>query len=222
MRHCHRNSSWVRIALLPLFVASLAGIVTGCGDDYLAIVAVSPSSVNLSPGGQAQFSAAVVGIEDKTVDWAVNEIIGGNETIGTISEEGLYTAPSQIPEGASVRIMAMCAGDASVYGEASVTIVSSITVEMEDFVTSHDEGGVSIRTLGCSGASGGAAVEGFDVVGDYITFQVTFEVPGRYSAVLRQAALLDAHNQVKMTLEGAGVDGSDQEALFEIEGLGIT
>jgi hypothetical protein len=222
MRHRHRSTSWVRIALLTLLVASPAGIVTGCADDYLAIVAVSPSSVNVSPGGQVEFSAAVVGIEDKTVNWAVNEVIGGNETFGTISEDGLYTAPAQIPEGAGVKIRAMCAGDASVYGEASVTIVSSITIEMEDFLTSHDEGGVSIRRLGCSGASGGTAVEGFDVIGDYITFQVTLEVPGRYSATLRQAAPLGAHNQVKMTLEGAGTDGSDQEALFDIEGLGIT
>ena len=222
MSHYSKQTSRVWSALLGVVLLSLGPLLAGCGDDYLALVVVTPGTAAVSPGGQVAFSAAVIGLDDKSVDWAVNGVVGGDESCGTISEDGLYTAPAQVPEGATVTITATCCADASVHGDASVTIVTSITVEMEDFLTFYDDGGSKSGIVTCSGASGGKAVEGFDVVGDYMTFQVSFEVPGRYSAALRQAAPYGAHNQVEMSLEGAGPDGSDQEALFDIEGEGIT
>jgi hypothetical protein len=224
MRHHYKKTSSARIILLlPVVIALLAGSFTGCSDDYLAIVAVSPANVGVVPGGQIQFGAAVVGLEDKSVKWAVNGKEGGDEVYGTISEDGLYTAPTEIPVEPTVEITAACAGDQSVHGSASATIVGTITVEMEDFITSYDEeGGTTIRTLTCSGASGNLVVEGFDKAGDQLGFNVFFEVPGWYAASLRQAAVHGAHNEIKVMVQGAGPDGSDQEAAFDVVGQGIT
>ena len=223
MRHRRKRTPSVRIVLLlPVVIALLAGSFTGCGDDYLAIVAVSPSSVGVVPGGQIQFGAAVVGLKDKSVKWAVNDVEGGGPLYGTISEDGLYTAPTHVPNEPTVKITATCVGDQSLHGSALATIVGTITVEMEDFLTSYDEGGYDIRILSCAGASGNLVVEGFDAVGDQLTFNVNFEVAGRYAASLKQAAVTGAHNEIKLTVERAGPGGSDQEASFDVVGQGIT
>lgn len=49
-------------------------------------VAINPTSVFLKPGATQQFSASVTGIDNTAVTWTV--------TNGTISNTGLYTAPS--------------------------------------------------------------------------------------------------------------------------------
>lgn len=55
--------------------------------DLVAVpaVTVTPASVNLGPGGTAQFSATVSGITDHSVTW--------NASAGSISISGLFTAP---------------------------------------------------------------------------------------------------------------------------------
>ncbi len=43
-----------------------------------------------------QFSAYVP-LSPNTITWSVNDIAGGNTTIGTVSSTGLYTAPQTVP-----------------------------------------------------------------------------------------------------------------------------
>jgi hypothetical protein len=54
---------------------------------------VSPSSVNLTPLSPQQFTATVQGTSNTGVTWSVNGVIGGNNTVGTITSGGLYQAP---------------------------------------------------------------------------------------------------------------------------------
>jgi hypothetical protein len=55
---------------------------------------VSPPSVTLAPFGTGQFTASVQGTNDTDVTWSVDGVFGGNNTVGTISNTGFYTAPS--------------------------------------------------------------------------------------------------------------------------------
>lgn len=52
-----------------------------------ATVSVNPQIVSLTPSQTQQFQASTTG-----VTWAVDNIAGGNSTVGTISSSGLYTA----------------------------------------------------------------------------------------------------------------------------------
>ncbi len=60
-------------------------------------VAISPGYTNLGVNAQLQYTATVTGLSPATVTWGVNQIPGGNATVGTITSAGLYTAPAKIP-----------------------------------------------------------------------------------------------------------------------------
>ena len=82
------------------------------------LISVSgPASVMV--GQQAQYTAAENG-SPITPTWAVNNVTGGNSTVGTISAAGLFTAPQAVPNPASVTITAMSSGATA--GSVSVTI----------------------------------------------------------------------------------------------------
>ena len=64
---------------------------------------IAPTLVHLDPGEQQKFTAVVVATRlmaaevPESVNWSVNDIPGGNETVGTIDGKGVYTAPAQVP-----------------------------------------------------------------------------------------------------------------------------
>src|SRR4029453_2530503 len=55
-------------------------------------VTVSPSSASVRVGHTQTFTATVTGAPN-TVTWSVNDIAGGNGTVGTITSSGQFTAP---------------------------------------------------------------------------------------------------------------------------------
>jgi hypothetical protein len=66
-----------------------------------ATVTVTASSISISPptavmiaGAIQQFTATVAGHANLTITWSVDNVNGGNSRVGTISDAGLYTAPS--------------------------------------------------------------------------------------------------------------------------------
>ena len=56
---------------------------------------VSPASVTLLAGATQAFSASFPALSNPSVIWSVDNIAGGNSSVGVISSAGLYTAPSQ-------------------------------------------------------------------------------------------------------------------------------
>ena len=74
-------------------IASLFSVVILAGGYlYAQTVAISPGYVNLPLGGAQQYKATVTGLSPATVTWGVTA--GG----GTITQTGLYTAPSTLPK----------------------------------------------------------------------------------------------------------------------------
>jgi hypothetical protein len=84
---------------------------------------VSPSTATVSDFGTQQFTTSATG-----VTWEVNNIAGGNQTVGFISTTGLYVAPSGVPtksdgKGESVTTtVTVNAVASSGTGNATVTI----------------------------------------------------------------------------------------------------
>jgi len=92
------------------------------------VVTVSSPGSSVLLGNTQQFTASVTGAANTAVSWSVNNISGGNPTVGTISSMGLYTAPRVLPSSPSVTIQATSQTISSAAGSATLTISSDITV----------------------------------------------------------------------------------------------
>lgn len=77
-------------------------------------VEVFPVAVSLSAGKVQQFEALVSGAPDQAVVWS--------STAGTITPTGLFTAPSTLKEGETVRVVAARASDSKFSAASQVTI----------------------------------------------------------------------------------------------------
>jgi len=86
---------------------------------------VSPATANIASGGQQGFTGATCGVTDNNVSWAVDNIAGGNQAVGTIDSGGVYTAP---PLAGTHTIKGVDA-TLSQSSEAIATVASAITVD---------------------------------------------------------------------------------------------
>jgi hypothetical protein len=72
-------------------------------------IGISPEYISIQPGGKQQFTAVVA--DGTNVTWSVNGIQGGNSTVGTITNNGLYTAPASSPAKATGTIALLSQAD---------------------------------------------------------------------------------------------------------------
>jgi len=97
-------------------------VVRTAGDIALPVITLAPTSASLAAGGTLQFTATVVSPLSTTITWSVNNILGGNSTLGIITSSGLYTAPATVPNPATVTVKATSSAETSPSGSAIVTI----------------------------------------------------------------------------------------------------
>jgi hypothetical protein len=80
----------VSVVLMALAILGGAGVLSA-----QITVTIHPANIPVTFTGQAQFTATVTG-SPNGVQWAVNGILGGNSTVGTISTSGLYLPPPTV------------------------------------------------------------------------------------------------------------------------------
>ena len=85
-------------------------------------VSLNVSSVTLDTGDTFQFRASVNNATDTTVTWTVNDVVGGNSTVGTMSIDGLYTAPAAVPSPNTVTAQATSNADKSKSATSTITL----------------------------------------------------------------------------------------------------
>src|ERR1700722_14973499 len=83
-------------------------------------VTITPGYTNLGVNQTLQYSATVTVLTNKTVIWKVSGVTGGNATLGTITQAGLYKAPATVPT-ASTLIEAL-ASDGKTMGAVYVNV----------------------------------------------------------------------------------------------------
>ncbi|MBL8630162.1 MAG: DUF1800 domain-containing protein [Rhodospirillaceae bacterium] len=86
-------------------------------------VSLSPSTSSVNAGGTVQFTASVRGTDNTAVTYTVADVLNGNETVGTITPAGLYTAPKKVPGTNPVTIRATSAASGTATAVATVSIV---------------------------------------------------------------------------------------------------
>lgn len=89
------------------------------------VVTISPTGVVLFPTQTQQFTATETGTLTPSVTWSVNDTMGGDTTVGTISATGLYTAPATVPSPSTITVTATNTNDSSFFASATVVIVDA-------------------------------------------------------------------------------------------------
>jgi hypothetical protein len=116
------------------FLLAGAAMCVSCGGYVsapppLASLTVMPQSAQPFPGASVQFAATVQNSGPVAVNWQVNNLPGGNSTLGTIGSSGLYTAPTSVPNPPTVTVTAVSQSDAAQTGSSSVTIQSLSAIQ---------------------------------------------------------------------------------------------
>ncbi|HET6844923.1 MAG TPA: hypothetical protein VFK06_25050 [Candidatus Angelobacter sp.] len=106
----------VFLSILPLIACGRGGGNPGSSPQQIVSVSVNPPSGFTGFIGitqTLQFTAGITGTTNTGVTWAVNNIAGGNSSVGTVNSSGLYTAPSQIPNPQKISVTATSQVDAT-------------------------------------------------------------------------------------------------------------
>src|SRR5262249_12785068 len=85
-------------------------------------IAISPTSAAVRVRQNRQFTATIQGTTNTSATWRVNGITGGNSTVGTISQTGVYRAPNSVPSPSTVTVSATSTVDPTKTATASVTV----------------------------------------------------------------------------------------------------
>jgi YD repeat-containing protein len=108
----------------PISVTAPAGSATSAQSfRVIGPMTVTPAAPSVSAGTSLQFTATGPGGSTSPVNWAVNDVPGGNASVGTISTSGLYTAPAYVSQQVLVTITATDQSDATASGSQTATIV---------------------------------------------------------------------------------------------------
>jgi YD repeat-containing protein len=92
----------------------------------LGPLTIDPTSAQIRTEGTQQFRAFAQGGAAIAAFWEVNGARGGSASAGTISADGLYTAPGVVPSPPSVTVTARDKDDVSTAVAATVTILPPI------------------------------------------------------------------------------------------------
>lgn len=176
MRHCRLLELGV-----ILLVAAISGFY-GCGDDDepttpptpVTAIDVTPTSATVEIGQTVALNATVEGGDDQTVDWYVNDVLGGNASIGVVTSNSpaTYTAPDTVPDPAGVVVTAVSTEDVSMVDSCIVTI--QFTTIHVDATGGDDETGSGSKTNPVS-----SITRGLEIAQDGMTVLVA---PGLYDA----------------------------------------
>ena len=156
-----KSFSPARVAGLLVVMAS-GMFLAGCGSGgtgnniALPVITLSPAAASVQAGAQLQFIATIVSPSSTTVTWSVNNVLGGNAAVGTISTSGLYVAPSTVPSPATVSIKATSPAESNPFGSAIVTITPStakVTVSISPSASSLATGSTLQFSAGVAGTS---------------------------------------------------------------------
>lgn len=90
----------------------------------LITISLRPKDVTVGVSQTQQFTVTANTPANASVTFAVNGVVGGNSTVGTISSTGLYTAPATVPNPSVVTVTATSTIDPAITCSSTVTIFS--------------------------------------------------------------------------------------------------
>jgi hypothetical protein len=98
---CLSKARWQ--GLLPgLAVLPVLLVLNSCGGSSSTApptptISASCAATSVTVNGTVQCTATIANLSSTLVNWQVNNVAGGNSTVGKIDANGLYTAPTVVP-----------------------------------------------------------------------------------------------------------------------------
>ena len=89
------------------------------------VIVLPGQEIQLATGAKQKFSVTVPGAADSTVIWSVSGPGCAAAACGSISDDGIYTAPLNVPNPATVAVVATLAANPAKTGSATVDIQPS-------------------------------------------------------------------------------------------------
>ena len=171
------------------------------------VVTVNPANGTVLLGNQATFTASVTNTTYTAVSWSVNGVAGGSTALGTITIDGVYTAPLDLPSPASVQVTATSHADARKFGTSTLAILSDITLGLTPSSASVELGAaqafqVTVTSGGhpdkairwsLSGPACASVCGTVDASGNYTAPQI---LPSPASATLTGQSVADPSKQI--------------------------
>lgn len=87
-------------------------------------ISISPTSGSVQLGSTLPFTANVTGTANTTVFWSVNNFVGGQASVGFIDQNGVFTAPADLPPS-TVTVSATSQEDTTKTAAAIVNILAT-------------------------------------------------------------------------------------------------
>jgi len=174
-------------------------------------VSIMPSSGTVLLGETLNFSASVSNTADTSVTWSVNAVPGGSAQAGTISADGVYTAPADLPPGGTVQVTATSHADVSKSATAGVSVTSDISISLSPNAVNVELGATqlfqaALKSQGrpdptihwsLSGVSCPNSCGAVDANGDYTAPQI---LPGSAAVNLVATSVADPSKQSAASL----------------------
>src|SRR5271155_3454804 len=157
-----RASLGLVLALVLVHVSCTGTTKSGEGSTPPAQIAVSvtPTAANVRSGAGQPFTAAVSGTTNQSVTWSVNGVVGGNATLGLVSNSGLYTAPAILTNSNTITISATSAADSSANGTSDVTLWNDTPVLSNVSPATFTAGAYTLTLTGSKFVSGAQVLFG--------------------------------------------------------------
>jgi len=124
VRRMIRGNCVARVLLGFGLGVSLLAAACGSSPQTPITVTISPTTAYVPASYALQFSATVAGTSNARVVWSVGNVVGGNSTVGFISQTGFYQAPVSVPSPSQVPVMVTSQEDDTKSASATVTLVA--------------------------------------------------------------------------------------------------
>jgi hypothetical protein len=118
----------IQLALVAALIAALAGCDSGKAAPAAPFsaaqgvqVRVDPGTATIAHGASTQLNALVTGASVSTVSWSIVE----PGTVGTVTQAGLYTAPTTA--SGTFHVRATSTVDDTAHGDAAITVAPACT-----------------------------------------------------------------------------------------------
>jgi uncharacterized protein (DUF1800 family) len=154
----------LHVLSLGLFALSIASAgcagLAGNSGPTTPKVTTTPAMASVREGDTQAFTASVTGLTNTSITWSVNDIAGGNATVGAINAMGVYTPPATLPNPNMVSVQAASQANPAIMGISTVTLLNPIPVVTAISPTTIGLGSFNIVVTGSKFVSGAKVMFG--------------------------------------------------------------
>jgi uncharacterized protein (DUF1800 family) len=123
------------------------------------VIQLQPSETSVRVNNTITITPTVTGSQDTALTWTVNGIAGGNGQIGTISAQGVYTAPAVVPNPNLVVVQATSVDNPNSVTIVNVQVLNPVPILLNASPSTVNVGSSAVVLTGASFINGATVLE---------------------------------------------------------------